>query len=79
MTLTPGQFAAVSQRLRFLVTYTGYEVHIVHVQPVHKNMMNHDDEDYREAGVQASDTKKHEGKATDMVRKLSSEHVLQLE
>ena len=30
-------------------------------------MMNHADEDYREAGVEAVDTKQHEGKATDMV------------
>lgn len=61
-----------------LAADTDYEVHVVHVQPVHKNMMNHDDEDYREAGVQASDTKQREGKATDMVGKLSSEYVLQL-
>ena len=45
----------------------GYELHVVHVQAVHKNMMNHADEDYREAGVKAPDTKQHEGKATDMV------------
>lgn len=88
--LTPGQIAVLSFRdikyfgfvsavifLRFSVAYTGYEVHVVHVQPVHQNMMNHDDEDYREAGVQASDTKQHEGKATDMVSCLLS-NVLQL-
>ena len=46
----------------------GYELHIVHVQPVHKNLMNHADEDYREAGVTAKDAKTHEGKATDLVR-----------
>ena len=44
----------------------------MHVQPVHKNMMNHADEDYREAGVKAPDTKQQEAKATDMVGKLSS-------
>lgn len=51
--------------------YAGYEVHVVHVQPVHKNMMNHADEDYREAGVKAVDTKQHDGKATDMVLAIS--------
>ena len=40
----------------------------MHVQPVHKNMMNHADEDYAEAGVKASDTKAHEGKATELVK-----------
>ena len=45
----------------------GYDIHVVHVQPVHKNMMNHADEDYREAGVTSTDTKQHEGKATDLV------------
>ena len=49
----------------------GYELHVVHVQPVHKNMMNHADEDYREAGVKAPDTKQHEANATDMVGKLT--------
>ncbi|DBA70801.1 hypothetical protein WJX79_004769 [Trebouxia sp. C0005] len=51
---------------------TGYHLHVVHVQTVHKNLMNHADEDYKEAGVtQADITNKAPQATTQEVEKQS--------
>lgn len=63
--------SASSVTLQSMDAHVGYELHVVHVRPAHKNMMNHADEDYREAGVKAPHAKQHKGRATDMVWKLS--------
>jgi len=43
-------------------------LHIVHVQTVHKNLMNHADEEYTEAGVTQADITKKVPQATTQVR-----------
>lgn len=45
----------------------GYDLHIIHVQPVHPNMMRHADETYQEAGLEQFDHKKGDGKASEHV------------
>jgi len=42
-------------------------LHVVHVQTVHKNLMNHADEEYTEAGVTQADITKKVPKATTQV------------
>ena len=42
-------------------------MHIVHVQTVHKNLMNHADEEYTEAGVTQADITKKVPQATTQV------------
>ena len=45
---------------------------MVHVQTVHKNLMNHADEEYKEAGVTQYDIQNKEPKATDKVTLLAT-------
>ena len=45
----------------------GYDLHVVHVQSVHPNMMRHADETYEEAGLEQFDHKKGAGEASSHV------------